>query len=62
MFTDKVLKRLFPNVSSGQEEGTPQTPALETPSKDVTPEAGQQEDVHSLTGKDGLQVSMFLYT
>ncbi|XP_029387853.1 glutamate-rich protein 1 [Mus pahari] len=52
VFTERVLKKLFPNVSSGQEKGTPQTPALETPSKDVTPEAVQQKDVHSLTDGD----------
>jgi hypothetical protein len=62
VFTEKVLKRLFPNVSNGQEKGTPQPPASETPSKDVTPEAVQQKDAHSLTGKDGLQVSLLLYT
>lgn len=62
MFTEKVLKRLFPNVSSGQEKGTPQTPALDTPSKDATPEAVQQKPARGLTGKDELQASLFLLT
>lgn len=62
VFTEKVLKRLFPNVSSGQEKGTPQTPALDTPSKDSTPEAVQQKPVRGLTGKDGLQASLSLLT
>uniref|UniRef100_A0A8C6MXF7 Glutamate rich 1 n=1 Tax=Mus spicilegus TaxID=10103 RepID=A0A8C6MXF7_MUSSI len=52
VFTEKVLKRLFPNVSNGQEKGTPQPPASETPSKDVTPEAVQQKGAHSLTDGD----------
>lgn len=62
MFTEKVLKRLFPNVSSGQEKGAPQTPALETPSQDVTPDAVQQKRSHGLTGKGALGESLFLYT
>lgn len=62
VFTEKVLKRLFPNVSSGQEKGAPQTPALETPSQVVTPGTVQQKHAHGLTGKGGLRVSLFLYT
>lgn len=60
VFTEKVLKRLFPNVSSGGDKGTPQTPALETPPKNVTPEAVQHTHDHRPTGKGGLQVSVFL--
>lgn len=63
VFTEKVLKRLFPNVSNGQEKGTPQPPASETPSKDVTPEAVQQKDAHSLTDGDiKIQPERRLYT
>lgn len=63
VFTEKVLKRLFPNVSSGQEKGTPQTPALDTPSKDVTPEAARQKPVRSLTaGNIKIQPERRLYT
>lgn len=63
LFTEKVLKRLFPNVSSGQEKGTPQTPALETPCKNVTPEAVQHKQEHSLTDGDvKIQPERRLYT
>ncbi|XP_031195030.1 glutamate-rich protein 1 [Mastomys coucha] len=63
VFTEKVLKRLFPNISSGQEKGTPQTPALETPPKDVTPEAVQQKRAHSLADGDiKVQPERRLYT
>ncbi|XP_038950526.1 glutamate-rich protein 1 isoform X3 [Rattus norvegicus] len=63
VFTEKVLKRLFPNVSSGQEKGTPQTPALDTPSKDSTPEAVQQKPVRGLTAGDiKIQPERRLYT
>lgn len=63
VFTEKVLKRLFPNVSSGQEKGTPQAPALDTPSKDSTPEAVQQKPVRGLTAGDiKIQPERRLYT
>ncbi|XP_051025659.1 glutamate-rich protein 1 [Acomys russatus] len=63
VFTEKVLKRLFPNVSSGQEKGTPQTPALETPCKTVTPEPVQHKHGHSLTDGDvKIQPERRLYT
>nr|XP_006981334.1 glutamate-rich protein 1 isoform X2 [Peromyscus maniculatus bairdii] len=52
VFTEKVLKRLFPNVSSGRDKGTPQTPALETPPKNVTPEAVQHTHDHRPTDGD----------
>ncbi|XP_052607714.1 glutamate-rich protein 1 isoform X2 [Peromyscus californicus insignis] len=52
VFTEKVLKRLFPNVSSGGDKGTPQTPALETPPKNVTPEAVQHKHDHRPTDGD----------
>ncbi|XP_028737059.1 glutamate-rich protein 1 isoform X2 [Peromyscus leucopus] len=52
VFTEKVLKRLFPNVSSGGDKGTPQTPALETPPKNVTPEAVQHTHDHRPTDGD----------
>ncbi|XP_052018133.1 glutamate-rich protein 1 isoform X2 [Apodemus sylvaticus] len=63
VFTEKVLKRLFPNVSSGQEKGAPQTPALETPSQDVTPGTVQQKHAHGLTDGDiKIQPERRLYT
>lgn len=52
VFTEKVLKRLFPNVSSGHDKGTPQTTALETPPKNVTPEAVEHTHGHRLADGD----------
>ncbi|XP_021497437.1 glutamate-rich protein 1 isoform X3 [Meriones unguiculatus] len=64
VFTEKVLKRLFPNDSRGQEKETLQTPqALETPSKIVTPEAVQHRQAHSLTDGDiKIQAERRVYT
>ncbi|XP_027243575.1 glutamate-rich protein 1 isoform X1 [Cricetulus griseus] len=63
LFTEKVLKRLFPNVSSGQDKGTPQTPALETPPKNVTPEAVEHTHGHKLADGDiKIQPERRLYT
>lgn len=61
MFTEKVLKRLFPDVSSGRDKGTPQPAALETPPKNATPEAVQHTHVHRLAGKDGSQGQFSLH-
>ncbi|XP_051038026.1 glutamate-rich protein 1 [Phodopus roborovskii] len=63
VFTEKVLKRLFPNVSSGQDKGTPQTPALETPPENVTPEAVGHKHCHRLADGDiKIQPERRLYT
>ncbi|KAL1773028.1 hypothetical protein HispidOSU_014712 [Sigmodon hispidus] len=62
VFTEKVLKRLFP-VSIGQDKRTPQTPALETPPKNVTPEAVQPTHAQRLTDGDvKIQPERRLYT
>ncbi|XP_036065105.1 glutamate-rich protein 1 isoform X2 [Onychomys torridus] len=63
VFTEKVLKRLFPTVSSGGDKGTPQTLALETPPKNVTPEAVQHTHDRRLTdGDTKTQPERRLYT
>nr|XP_048312222.1 glutamate-rich protein 1 isoform X2 [Myodes glareolus] len=63
VFTEKVLKRLFPDVSSGRDKGTPQPAALETPPKNETPEAVQHTHVHRLTDGDiKIQPERRLYT
>ncbi|XP_008828675.1 glutamate-rich protein 1 isoform X3 [Nannospalax galili] len=63
VFVEKVLKRLFPNVPSGQDTGTPQTLALETASKNVTSETVQEKHIHHLTNRDiKIQPECRLYT
>ncbi|XP_051695214.2 glutamate-rich protein 1 isoform X2 [Oryctolagus cuniculus] len=52
VFVDKVLKRLFPTTSSGQEKTTSQTPASEKPCKRVAPETVKSKPVQSLTDSD----------
>ncbi|KAL6043459.1 hypothetical protein STEG23_020943, partial [Scotinomys teguina] len=62
-FTEKVLKRLFPPVSSGGDKGTPQTPALETPPKNVSHEAVQHtHDQRPTDGDVKIQPGHRLYT
>lgn len=49
VFVEKVLKKLFPNVSSSQEKETPGTLTSETPLKKVTSERVKCEHDHRLT-------------
>ncbi|KAM6149890.1 glutamate-rich protein 1 [Erethizon dorsatum] len=64
VFVEKVLKKLFPNVSSIQEKGTPGTLTSETPLKKVTSERVKYKHVHRLTdGSDfKIQPQCHLYT
>lgn len=63
MFVEKVLKRLFPNVSNDQDNGTPQTLTLEIPSQNVTSETTQQKHIPHFTDSDlKIQPECRLYT
>ncbi|XP_013370503.1 PREDICTED: glutamate-rich protein 1 [Chinchilla lanigera] len=63
VFIEKVLKKLFPDVSSSQEKGTPGTLTTETPLKKVTSERVKYKHVHRLTdGRDIKIQPHHLYT
>ncbi|XP_023558377.1 glutamate-rich protein 1 isoform X2 [Octodon degus] len=49
VFVEKVLKKLFPNVSSSQVKGTPGTLTSETPLEKVTSETVKSKHGHHLT-------------
>ncbi|XP_069854440.1 glutamate-rich protein 1-like isoform X1 [Dipodomys merriami] len=52
VFVEKVLKKLFPNVPSGQEKDTLQILTSETPPKKVTSRKAKHKHVHHLTDGD----------
>ncbi|KAM4837059.1 glutamate-rich protein 1 isoform 2-T2 [Thomomys bottae] len=52
VFVEKVLKRLFPNIPSGQEKETLKIVTSETPPKKVTSEKVKHKHVHHLTDGD----------
>ncbi|XP_004869613.1 glutamate-rich protein 1 isoform X3 [Heterocephalus glaber] len=64
VFVEKVLKKLFPNVSSSQEKETPGTLTSETPLKKVTSEGVKYKHVHHLTDGSDIkaQPHRHLYT
>ncbi|ELW71394.1 Glutamate-rich protein 1 [Tupaia chinensis] len=63
VFVEKVLKRLFPNAPSGQEEAAPQTSASEKPPKKVTFEKVKPKHAPPLTDSDTkFQSKRRLYT
>ncbi|XP_047406127.1 glutamate-rich protein 1 isoform X1 [Sciurus carolinensis] len=52
VFVEKVLKRLFPNVPSGEEKETPQIFPLEKPPRKTTSEKVKRKRIHLLTDGD----------
>ncbi|XP_006882970.1 PREDICTED: glutamate-rich protein 1 [Elephantulus edwardii] len=52
VFVEKVLKKLFPHVPSGQEELVPVTGASEKPPEKITPQKAKLKRAHPLTGDD----------
>ncbi|XP_023558376.1 glutamate-rich protein 1 isoform X1 [Octodon degus] len=63
VFVEKVLKKLFPNVSSSQVKGTPGTLTSETPLEKVTSETVKSKHGHHLTdGRDVRIQPRRLYT
>nr|XP_026236034.1 glutamate-rich protein 1 isoform X1 [Urocitellus parryii] len=63
VFVEKVLKRLFPNVPSGQEKETPQLLPLETPFRKTISEKVEHKRIHHLTDGDiKIQPERRLYT
>uniref|UniRef100_A0A8D2AR56 Glutamate-rich protein 1 n=1 Tax=Sciurus vulgaris TaxID=55149 RepID=A0A8D2AR56_SCIVU len=52
LFVEKVLKRLFPNVPSGEEKETPQIFPLEKPPRKTTSEKVKRKHIHHLTDGD----------
>ncbi|XP_069429480.1 glutamate-rich protein 1 isoform X2 [Ovis canadensis] len=63
VFVGKVLKKLYPEVSHGQEKKAPVTPASRNPSEKVAPEREKGQSVPPETGGDTrVQPMQRLYT